>query len=193
MGTDTLEEARSALKVRAFFGLPVPAAQRKELEPYLARCAAAAPNFRWVPAANLHITVRFIGNVQRPVVENIADQLAESPPPSFDLRLGGLGTFKRGRLIRVASIELSSGAEAAQELAASVEAECGLAGLTAETRAFHPHLTLARARAREGAPLPPLPDLPRLEPWRVDELVLYRSQLGRAGSIYEPLRTVRLS
>jgi 2'-5' RNA ligase len=193
MGADPLEEDLKALSVRAFFGLPVPEAQRQELEPYLAACAAAAPKFRWVPAANLHLTIRFAGRVERAVVEGIADRLAERGLVGFELGLGGLGTFKRGRLVRVISVQVASGLEAARELAAQVEVECARAGLIAEQRPFQPHLTLARARVREGAPLTSLTDPPRLEPWRADQLVLYRSHLGKAGSVYEPLRTIRLS
>jgi 2'-5' RNA ligase len=188
-----LEEAGQPLKVRAFFGLPVPEALREKLEPYLAACTATAPDFRWVPAPNLHLTVRFIGTVERAIVEGIADRLAQRRLVGFELGLGGLGTFKRGRLVRVVWLQVSSGVEAARELAAQVEAECAGEGLEAEARAFQPHLTLARARARNGAMPPSLPDPPPLEPWRADELVLYRSQLGRAGSVYEPLRIVRLS
>jgi 2'-5' RNA ligase len=193
LGSNPLEEDRNPLKLRTFFGLPVPEARRKELEPYLAACAAAGPEFRWVPADNLHLTVRFIGSVERAVVEDIAGRLATRPLQGFELGLGGIGTFKRGRLVRVVSLQLSSGVEAARELAAEVEAECVRAGLTPETRPLQPHLTLARARAREGARLPPLPDPPRLDPWRAHELVLFKSQLGRAGSVYEPLLTIRLS
>jgi len=193
MGADPLDEGSQAVKVRAFFGLPVPEAVRDELEPYLATCAMAAPLFRWVPAANLHLTVRFIGSIEHAVIEDIADRVAERPLAGFELGLGGVGTFNRGRLVRVISLEVSSGLEAAQALAAQVEAECAAAGLTAETRPFQPHLTLARARPREGASLPPLPGPPELKPWHADELVLYLSHLGRAGSVYEPLRTIRLS
>jgi 2'-5' RNA ligase len=193
MGADPLDEGSQALRVRAFFGLPVPEAVRDELEPYLATCALAAPVFRWVPAANLHLTVRFIGNIERAVVEDIADRLAERPLAGFELGLGGVGTFKRGRLVRVISLQVSAGLEAAHALAEQVEAECAVAGLAAEARPFQPHLTLARARPREGASLPPLPGPPELRPWHADELVLYRSHLGRAGSVYEPLRVIRLS
>ncbi len=73
--------------MRAFFGLPVPEAQRGLLEPYLAACSAAAPEFRWTPAANLHLTIRFIGNVERPVVDEIANRLGELPLPAFELGL----------------------------------------------------------------------------------------------------------
>ena len=88
---------------------------------------------------------------------------------------------------------VTSGAEDVAALAAQVEAECVRAGLEAEARRFNVHLTLARARARDGAPIPDLAAPPELDAWRADELVLYRSRLGRAGSVYEPLRRIRLS
>lgn len=171
----------------------MPEAQRTQLEPYLAACASKAPEFRWTPPSNLHLTVRFIGNIERSVVDGIADRLAQLQRAGFELELGGVGTFKRGRLVRVVWLQVSSGVDAARELAAEVEAECARAGLGSEARPFQPHLTLARARPRDGAPLPPLPTPPALRPWRADELVLYRSQMGRAGSVYEPLRRLRLS
>jgi 2'-5' RNA ligase len=196
VGTGALEESTRpevASEIRAFFGLPVPDAQRDRLEPHLAACAAAAPGFRWTPAANLHLTVRFIGNVERSVVEGIAGRLDELGLPAFDLELGELGTFKRGRLVRVVWLQLRAGAEQARELAAQVEAECVRAGLAPEARPFQPHLTLARARPRDRSTLPALPRIPtELAPWRVEELVLYRSHLGRAGAVYEPLRRIRL-
>jgi 2'-5' RNA ligase len=112
---------------------------------------------------------------------------------SFEMRLGGMGTFKRGHLARVVWLGLTSGAEEIAALAAKVEAECERAGLEREVRRFNAHLTLARARARDGAPLPDLAPPPELDAWQADELILYRSHLGRAGSVYEPLRRIRLS
>jgi 2'-5' RNA ligase len=193
MGADALEENRPALKVRAFFGLPVPEAHRVALATYLGACAAVAPKFRWTSASNLHLTVRFIGSAELSLVEGIAARLSGCPPAGFELMLGDAGTFKRGRLVRVVWLQVRSGAEAARELAAQVEVECVRAALAPEVRPFQPHLTLARARQREGAALPRLPEVPELPPWRADELVLYSSHLGRAGAVYEPLRTIKLS
>ncbi len=171
----------------------MPEARRKELERYLAACSAAAPEFRWTPAENLHLTVRFIGSIEPSVVDAIADHLGELELQGFDLEPGELGTFKRGRLVRVVWLQLRAGAEQARELAARVEAECVRAGLEPEARPFQPHLTLARARARDGVALTPLPSIPTdLPPWRADELVLYSSHMGRAGAVYEPLRNLRL-
>src|SRR2546428_13910055 len=89
------------LKVRAFFGLPLPEAQRELLDRYLSGCAALAPEFRWTPAPNLHLTIRFLGHVEGSQAEAIADRLGEASLKSFDLKLGEMGTFTRGRLARV--------------------------------------------------------------------------------------------
>lgn len=193
MGADPLEENSPPLKARAFFGLPLPDVHHEALAPYLAACAAAAPEFRWAPPSNLHLTIRFIGSVERSVVDAIADRLSGRSLAGFELELGDVGTFKRGRLVRVVWLQVRSGVNAARELAAQVEAESAQAGLVPESRPFQPHLTLARARPHEGAPLPLLPSPPELPPWRAGELILYSSHLGRAGSVYEPLRILRLS
>ena len=177
-------------RIRAFFGIPLPETNRRLLETYLARCAEVAPQFRWSDPGNLHLTVRFVGSVDRGVVEAIAARVSAS---AFDVSLGEVGTFKRGRLARVVWIGVSEGAAALAELASRVEAECRAAGLEPETRAFKAHLTLARARAREGAVLAELPPLPALHAWRAGELVLYSSHLGRGGAVHEPIRVARLT
>ena len=191
LGADALGEARP-LTVRAFFGLPLPEEQRRALEPFLARCAAVAPAFRWEPADKLHLTIRFLGHVELSVAEAIARAVEAERPAAFELALDGLGTFKRGRLARVVWLGLSLGVEPARQLARLVEDRCRQAGLEPEKRSFSAHLTLARARDRDGAPLPDLGAPPALAAWRTTELVLYRSHLGRSGSVYEPLRSISL-
>ncbi len=175
MGPGQLGEETPPVKVRTFFGLPLPQAQREALAAYLHECAQRAPDFRWTPPENLHLTIRFLGHVELTLAE------------------GDIGSFKRSRLVRVVWLGLTSGEDEIKALAAKVEAECGSAGLEPEARRFNAHLTLARARARDGASLPELPPAPDLAAWRADELILYRSRLGRAGSLYEPLRRIRLS
>lgn len=133
-----------------------------------------------------------MGSVDRGLIEGVADRIEQMRPPGFDFELGEVGTFKRGRLVRVVWLGLRSGSDAAGRLAKQVDAECVANGLEGEKRAFRAHLTLARARQRDGAPLPPLPEPPRLQPWRASRLVLFASHLGPKGSVYEPLRTLLL-
>ena len=180
------------LKVRTFFGLPLPEEHRSALEPYLAAVSAAAPEFRWTPPGNLHLTIRFLGHVEESVAEGIAGRVEAARPEGFDLALGTLGSFRRGPRARVVWLGLAAGESPIAALAELVEAEAVVAGLEPEGRKFHAHLTLARARARDGAVLPDLAAPPLLSAWRADEVILYRSRLGRGGSVYEPLRKIRL-
>jgi 2'-5' RNA ligase len=193
MGPGELEEDPRSLRLRAFFGLPLPEPQRQELGRFIATCASLAPAFRWTPAENLHLTIRFVGSVERSAVEAVADALGDRPPAAFDVELGGIGTFGRGPAARVVWFGLQSGADGAGAVAARVEEECVRAGLTSENRPFRAHLTLARARARFGASLPELPEAPALKPWRAEELVLYASRLSRSGAVYEVVRALRLA
>jgi 2'-5' RNA ligase len=193
MGSGELEEEDPrSLTVRAFFGLSIPDPQRDELARFAAACAQVAPGFRWTPKENLHLTIRFIGKVDRALVEAVAGALARRPLAAFDMELGELGTFGRGPVARVVWLGLRVGAEAAAALAAQVEEDCVRAGLAAESRPYAAHLTLARARSRGGARLPELPAMPLVKPWRSDQLVLYSSRLTRAGAVYGAMRTLEL-
>ncbi len=170
----------------------MPEPQREQLGGFLAQCAVAAPEFRWSVTENLHLTVRFVGTVDRAVVEGVADRLEGSAGPAIQLALGAAGVFKRSRLARVVWLGLSSGAEELTRLAAQVEAECRAAGLEPEARPYQPHLTLARARSRDGATPPDLPPIPALAPWRAEDLVLYWSHLQKNGAVHEPIRRIAL-
>ena len=191
MGCGALEDSRP-LRIRAFFGLPVPEPQRGRLGAFVAACSAVAPEFRWTATSNLHLTIRFVGSVDRSSVEGIADRLAELPIAGFEVAPGEPGTFKRGRLAIVVWLGLRLGGGAARTMAAQVEAECRAAGLKPELRAFQPHITLARSRHRDGGELARLPAVPHLDPWRATELVLYSSRLARTGAMHEELRILSL-
>ena len=193
MGTGQLgqESETRPLRVRAFFGLPIPDGHRERLGSYIQAQGVLASKFRWTPAENLHVTIRFLGHLELEVADRIAGRVDASAPRAFTMQLGELGAFKRGRLARVLWIGLSLGQTEASAIAATVEAECVRAGLEAESRPYAAHMTIARARRPEGAPLPAeVP--PALSPWRAGELILYRSHLGRGGPTYEPVRTISL-
>lgn len=143
--------------------------------------------------SNLHLTVRFIGSIEVATAEATARRVAASAPEAFELEVGGLGRFGPGRRERVIWLGLTRGGAELLRLASAVEAECVRAGLPAETRPLHPHLTLARAADRGGASPTELGEPPPLAPWRATELVLYRSHLRRGGSVYEAVSTIPLA
>src|SRR5205085_5756950 len=101
-----------------------------------------SPSLRWVPADNLHLTLRFIGEVERPLAEEIAQALGRIRAERFSVRLSGIGCFEQRNGGAVwAGVEPRAPVAA---LAAKVEIACQSAGCEPERRAFHPHLTLAR-------------------------------------------------
>ncbi|HVD02506.1 MAG TPA: RNA 2',3'-cyclic phosphodiesterase [Candidatus Dormibacteraeota bacterium] len=173
--------------IRAFVGIGLPRTHRERLGGYLEACRAAAPDFRWVRAGNLHLTLRFLGPVDGARLEVLAASLRRLTIEPFALRLGGLGTFGRAAVVRVVWIGLVAGGTELARLAAAVEARCEEAGLPSEERPYNPHLTLARARQRRGARLPQLPPPPELEPWIGGAFGLYRSRPAPGGAAYTVL------
>jgi RNA 2',3'-cyclic 3'-phosphodiesterase len=186
-----LEEAPGLLSdqsktVRAFVAVGIPDLQRERLAPYLATCAALAPAFRWVAPDSLHLTLRFLGGVDRSRLDALASRFRAVTVEPFRLAFDGVGTFGRGS-VRVVWLGLGAGSDELARLAAGIEMSCAAEGFEPEARPYHPHLTLARSRPRRGDRLPELPPPPVLPGWTVTAFRLYRSQLGPGGATYSVL------
>ena len=153
-----------------------------------------SPVLRWVPFDNLHLTLRFIGEVERPMAEDIARALHAIRPPAFSLRLWSVGRFdQRGGGSVWAGIEPR---EPVAALAAKVDRACVAAGLEPEHRAFHPHVTLARFRRsaeQEASDFVRRHSDLASEAFQVDSFTLFESRLSRHGAHYEPIADYPLS
>jgi 2'-5' RNA ligase len=183
--------ANVAGRIRSFVAVALPDPNLAAIERHLAECAQAAPAYRWVEPDSLHLTLRFLGNLEPEVVERVRAELSSVRGAPFPLALDGRGTFGPRAAPRVVWIGLGAGLDACAALAARVEAACEQAGLEPEPRPFRAHVTLARAR-REGERLPPLPDPPPLVPWTVEDFALYESRL-RQQPRYVVLQRYRLA
>ena len=170
-------------RVRAFLAVTLPDEQRRLLAAHVEDCARRAPGYRWVPAANLHLTLRFLGSLERPRLERLREGLESVRQPAFELALDGRGSFGPRVAPRVVWLGVSAGRESCASLAEAVEAACAAVGLESEARPFRAHVTLARARSAPSR-LPELPAPPRLEPWTVGDFVLYESRLGAPAATY---------
>ena len=163
-------------RIRSFVALTLPESNLVALQRHLAECAREAPAYRWVERDSLHLTLRFLGNLEPEALERVRDELAGVRGAPFRLALDGRGTFGSRAAPRVVWIGVSVGLDVCAALAARVEAACQRAGLEPEPRRFQAHVTLARARS-DGDRLPPLPDPPALTPWTVEDFALYESRL----------------
>jgi 2'-5' RNA ligase len=151
---------------------------------------------RWTVPANQHVTLKFLGWVEAGTVEPIVNSLATvaSSHEAATITLTGLGAFPSERRARVLWAGLEDPAGLLAALASDLDASLGSLGFEPETRAFTPHLTLARFRP--PAPVAGIPsEVPGLaEPsFEVDRLHLYRSHLHPKGARYEILRSLELT
>lgn len=169
--------------IRLFAGLALP----EEVSGRLAAMGAGIPGARWVEARNLHVTLRFIGEVEDGLAREIHDALADAGlGPPVALSITGLGTFgSRQPHALWAAVDKTA---ALARLQAKVDGTVVRLGLAPEPRKFTPHVTLARLK---GAPPGRVRDFIAghspltLGPVSIDHVTLFRSHLGRAGAEYE--------
>jgi 2'-5' RNA ligase len=151
-------------------------------------------DFRWQDDEQLHLTLRFIGEVERPLAEDIAAALARIRAPRFDLRIKSVGRFEaRNAGALWAGVEPKVPVAA---LAAKVERVCVNSALEPERRAFHPHITLARWKGRRTREVEDF--LQRRQglasdPFEVREFTLFESRLSRHGAHYEKVASYPLT
>lgn len=150
------------------------------------------PKVVWVKPSALHVTIKFIGEVDGAEVERLQELLA--PPIAIDpfqLEWRGVGTFPSNKHPRALWLGVINGAAPLAQLEAEVSRRlAGERAVEIEDRAFLPHLTLGRVKmAGEGVDWPKL--LQAVEVKRassvVDRVTLYRSELSQRGPNYTGL------
>ena len=158
-----------------------------------AACEKLAPRSRmtWVTPERLHITIRFIGQVDDTRVDEIRAVLA--PPLAldpFDLAIVGVGTFPPKGSPRVVWAGLNGGRDQLTVIEATVSERLARAGVPRDERPYNPHLTLARLR--DGAGLRSVPFVGSLREislgtTSVDAITLFESRLSPKGPAYVAL------
>lgn len=175
--------------IRLFTAIELPESVRTRLS----LLQGGVPGARWSPADNLHLTLRFIGEVDEPMANDIDDALCSLRAPAFDLTLKGAGEFG-GRDPHALWIGVAA-SDALMRLAAKIESVLQRIGLDAETRKYTPHVTLARLR---DAPIVKVREFLAAHtlfdsgPIAVRRFALYSSFPSSNGSLYRVERTYAL-
>jgi len=156
------------------------------------------PRVSWVKQGNIHLTLKFLGDIQANQIESINSVLqsvAESHSP-FDMSLAEIGVFPNLRRPRVIWIGITKGAEQATQIAEAVSNSLQPLGFPREKRGFTPHLTLGRIRRPVNLQNVSSKfnqydnlDIPTL---KIEQIAFIQSQLHPRGSIYTPLRKFAL-
>lgn len=170
--------------LRLFVALPLPFEVRERLTGLMGGVHGA----RWQTDAQLHMTLRFIGEVDEARAEDIDSALQAVQFTPFQAQLQGVGLFGDTRKPRMLWAGVGPEAPLAH-LAQKIETALVRIGLPAETRKFLPHITLSRFKGPSGRLDRFLAEYDQLwsPPWTVDRFTLYRSHLAHSGAIYDPL------
>ena len=177
-----------AKPLRLFVAVEIPEQARDAVDVAFAPWREGFPKVRWAPRENWHVTLKFLGRTWPRLTDWVPKQVeaAAGGVEPFRTRVTGVGAFPSVGKARVLWAGLDDEDGFLSGLAVNIEAGL-LDEFPAESRAFHPHLTVARSDPPVKLP-PEFAETPLLtEEWEVDHVVLFRSHLGRPAPRYEPL------
>ena len=183
--------------MRLFIALDIPEEIRARLAEYLERVRPLSPDARWARIESLHVTLKFIGEVKDAKVPEIKNALTQAKGEPFQVEFKDAGFFPNPKSARVFWAGVNGGEPLAQ-LASATEAAAEKAGIPRESRAYHPHLTLARAPEgarycfrllQERLSAEPAPHFGTMT---AQEFFLYQSQIMRGGARYTKLQRFAL-
>jgi RNA 2',3'-cyclic 3'-phosphodiesterase len=167
--------------IRLFVGFDLPS----ELRDRLAAVGIGLPGAHWVPEDNLHMTLRFIGEVHEDVANDLHDALLGIHGSAIPMTVVGVGTFEHGHRPHT----LYAGVEKSDPLArlqGKIETALVRAGQEPEGRKFTPHITLAKLRDTPASRLQPFLAANALlrDAWTAERFTLFSSQLGTGDPVY---------
>ena len=168
--------------IRLFAALALP----DDIAQGLARRQTGLEGARWRSAEQLHITLRFFGEVREDVARDLDAELSALGCGSFDIVLEGAGAFGEGGDIHTVWAGVAENPEL-KRLAKACETAARRAGLKSDSRNYRPHLTLAYLRHPDPARVAAwiqANNLLKSPPIRVDRFGLYSSFLASDGAQY---------
>lgn len=188
--------------IRTFVAISLPDPIHERLDEIIIRLKkAGVSGVRWVPAQNIHLTLKFLGDVS-PANLDLLEKILQpeiSRHHPFEITIGGLGAFPNLRRPRVIWVGVKT-PPALENIRHAIEAETQRLGYAAEERPFSPHLTLGRIshnaspqEIQQIASVLSVQTAQQLGTIRVKNVQLFRSDLRPGGSVYTSLFSFPLS
>jgi 2'-5' RNA ligase len=177
--------------IRLFAAIAIP----QEIGEGLVRRQQGLPGARWRPTEAFHVTLRFFGEIDEALADDLDAELAVVSGPALTLALEGVGAFQDGADIHAVWAGLAESAEL-RRLAARCETAARRAGLAPDKRVWKPHVTLAYLKRAEPARVAAWiqgHNLLKSPPFTVRSFGLYSSRLSGEGARYTLERTYTLS
>jgi RNA 2',3'-cyclic 3'-phosphodiesterase len=183
--------------VRAFIAIPLPKDCQTMLESMQRDLRESGADVRWVPITSIHLTLKFLGEVEPEIIPKMAQSLRtiSQPEQPLNLRIGGLGSFPASRNPKVVWCGIGGDTENLLRLQQKIETVCADMGFPPEERSFQPHLTLGRVKGKRN--LQRLQDCIKIGSdleyrFKADQYHVYRSTLKPQGAVYTILGNITL-
>jgi len=184
--------------IRSFLAIELPKTIREKIREVQGSLKSSHADVRWVNPENIHLTLKFFGNIEESRVESIVKSIEEPTrtTPPFTLRVRGTGAFPHLKNPRVIWMGLLDEGGSLVLFQKRLENELEKIGFELEHRPFQAHLTLGRMKSSRGKD----ELIGRIETYiegnfgdfQVEHLVLFKSDLRPSGPVYTPLRTLAL-
>ena len=192
------EREENPQKIRCFIALDLSDETRSELDRIIGVLQEADANVKWVKPTSIHLTLKFLGQVEEEKIARISERLkdiARGASP-FDILLEGMGAFPKWDYVKVIWVGLGEGSDKVKDLAKKAEEIMSEEGFEKETREFSPHLTLGRVRsAKKKKQLKEMSDSVKVDPAssHISRIVLFKSELSPQGARYTELASVEFA
>ena len=197
-----MNPACAATLVRGFVAIALPQmlVERLLQVQQQLQSSAGGDAVRWTKPAQLHVTLKFVGNVAVDTLNDLesAMRCACKDQAPFRLALQTAGCFPNSRNPRVIWVGISGELECLQKLQSRIDRETQAFGDHKEERAFQPHLTIGRVKAgaiqaKQAGRAIEQTSFGRVGAWTVSEIELMQSRLSTLGGQYTSLATIALS
>ena len=185
--------------MRTFFCFPLEESVRKELTKFRSGVSSPA-RVKWVNTENLHITVKFLGDIKKGSKDEIISRAKEAVSPfgPFCFTINKLGAFPDISYPKVVWLGSSCTPESMKKLHKRLEESLENLGFEKEDREYIPHITLGRTKDKDNRKVKDFgknlesSEFPKSMEVRLDRLVLMKSELKRSGPVYERVGQVSL-
>ena len=181
--------------IRTFIAIAMPGDVREAAASVIRELRPRAAGVRWVSPENLHLTLRFLGDVEEPRIQDVFEAVnsALQGAGPFTIRTGALGAFPSLQRPRVFYVSVEGQVQALRAIQDRIEGELVGRGFPAEDRPFSPHLTIGRVpQGRLVQAVDPRYTAGAGPDVVVQEILVMKSELRPTGPIYTSLRAAPL-
>ncbi len=182
--------------MRTFIAIEISEEIKNAIDLYAAPLKREKAKISWVKPSNVHITLKFLGEVSSEKIPEIYDSLVRCVmgKKPFEIEVTGTGGFPNLKRPRIIWVGLKKGSEELKNLAASIDNELRKIGFQKEKREFKPHLTIGRVKY--------IDDIDRFVKkmnseefkggiFTAEEILIMRSELKPTGAVYTKLHSIK--